>query len=210
MKKVLLLFMFINMTLLASAQFTAKDVFIEDEIVWYGLDFSKAKMIGKFDRSSGKDVNAKLIPAWNSMILDEASKYDFKAALKKKKVHNDIAMVEKMNADIDEDDLFTSHEYKFEKPKETVAGMVKNYGTGKRHEGIGLVFIVESFNKEEQLATVYVTFFDIGTKAVLFKKKLEGKPGGFGIRNYWLGAIYKIMKDIEKDEYKAWKRTYMS
>jgi trans-2-enoyl-CoA reductase len=86
--------------------------------------------------------------------------------------------------------------------------MVNNYKGDVKKEGIGLSFIVENFNKGSQMATVYVTFFDIASKKVLISEKLSGKAMGIGMRNYWAGAIKAMLKQIDLTEYKNWKTKY--
>ena len=49
--------------------------------------------------------------------------------------------------------------------------------------------MVSSFDKNKVLGTIYVVLFDMGTKKILVNKKMEEKPGGFGLKNYWAKAI---------------------
>ena len=214
MKKYLFSIAFTTAGFFAVAQNTAKDVFTKDQIVWYGLDFSKAKMIGAFDQgagaapASGSEIKTKYVPAWNSLILNESAKYDIKKTFRKTEVYNDLSMVEKNNSKIDVDEFLTSNDYKFDNPNSVVEGIVNSYDKGDKTEGIGLVFIVESFNKKATKASIYVTFFDIATKKVLFTEHMTGEPGGFGLRNYWARTIKEILDQIDRGTYKSWKKTY--
>jgi len=36
--------------------------------------------------------------------------------------------------------------------------------------------------------------FDIATRKILSKREVSGKAGGFGLRNYWAGSVYNIIK----------------
>jgi len=214
MKKYLFLIAFASAGVFAVAQNTAKDVFTKDQIVWYGLDFSKAKMIGAFDQgagaapASGSDIKAKFIPGWNGVILNEPEKYDLKKTFRKTDVYKDLSVVEKSNSKIDVDNFMTFNDYKFDNPNSIVEGILNGYDKGDKTEGIGLVFIVEYFNKSEAKASVYVTFFDIASKKVLFTEHMTGKPGGFGLRNYWVRTIKEILDQIDDGTYKSWKNIY--
>jgi len=214
MKKILLSIALIAGSLTGFAQNTAKDVFSKDDIVWYGLDFSKSKMIGQFDQgagaapASGSDLRSKYFPGWNMLILNEPEKYNIKATFRKTNVFNDLSVVEKNNAKVDPDNLMSYNDYKFDKPADVVSNVISGYSGGDKKDGIGLVFVVEYFNKTEQKASVYVTFFDIATKKVLFTEHVSGKAGGIGMRNYWAGAIRNIFKEIDGGEYKTWKASY--
>ncbi len=95
--------------------------------------------------------------------------------------------------------------YTFANGKETIDKIINEYEAGDKKEGLGLVFIVESFDKMTNLASVYVTFFDIATKKVLLTEKFVEAPVGVGVRNYWAGAIAKIFKQVGMYKMNEWK-----
>jgi len=193
------------------SQNTAKEIFSFNTVVWYGLNFTKAKMIGQFDQAmgagaaSGNDLKNKWIPAWNSIILTEPKNFKIKEAFKKDEVFYDIAANEKLNANINSEELMTFNSYKFDDAQKTVKEIVSKLKGGERTEGIGVTFIVESFNKSLDEAVFYVTVFDIKTKNILIIEKIIGKPVGIGLRNFWAGAVKHVIKQITTDYYKIWK-----
>lgn len=212
MKTITFIFISMAISIQQKAQNKEGDVFTKDEIVWIGLDFSKAKLVGQFDQgagvmpATGSDIKVKYIPAWNMLILNEQKKYNIGKAFRKIKVFNDIGIVEKSNSAIDVDNLITYNDYKFDNSNTTIQEIISGYSRGEKADGIGLVFIIESFNKPAERASLYVTFFDIATKKVLFTEKMIGKPGGFGLRNYWAGSIKNILNQIDDRAYKVWKK----
>ncbi len=213
MNKVLF-FVFLCASQFTWAQYTAKDVVTTDKMVWYGLDFSKAKMIGQFDQgngiapASGNDIKLKYIPGWNAVILNEPQKYDLNKTFRKTNVFKDLSPVEKNNSKIDPDNLFTYNDYKFENSNAVIEEIIKGYEKGEKAEGIGLTFIVEYFSKPAEQASVHVVFFDIATKKVLIKEHMYAKAGGIGLRNYWIRSIYNILDQIDDHYYKMWKNQY--
>jgi hypothetical protein len=80
------------------------------------------------------------------------------------------------------------------------------YTKGNKKEGLGLSFIIESFDKPNARASLWVVFFDIESKKILLSKHCVGKPVGFGIRNYWAGAIRHIMNEIRYCKYRKWNK----
>ena len=186
----------------------SKAIFTTNEIVWYGLDFTKAKFVGGFDQvggagaATGSDMKSKWIPSWNALIINEQPKYDLKKTFRKDNVYYDVTSLNELNSKIDVDAIMTPNPGKIEKSE--IDGMVKKY-TGEKKEGVGLSFVVENFNKGSQMANVYVTFFDIASKKILLCEKVSGKAMGIGMRNYWAGAIKAILKQIDEKEYKNWK-----
>jgi len=214
MKTTILSFVFVVSGLWVIAQNTSKDLFSKDEIIWFGLDFSKSKMIGQFDQgagiapATGSEVKTKWIPAWNGVILNEPEKYDLKKTFRKTSVYKDLSVVNKSNAKIDVDNIMTYNDYKLKNAETDIQEIISGYGNGDKTEGIGVVFIVEYFDKVAQTASVYVTFFDIATKKVLFREHMYAKGGGFGLRNYWCKTIFEILKQIDESVYKSWKQNY--
>jgi len=207
-KTILILLLAVSFSVFS--QNTAKEIFSSNTIVWCGLNFSKAKMIGQFDQAmgagaaSGSDLKNKWIPAWNSIILTEPKNFKIKEAFKKDEVFYDISANEKLNANINSEELMTFNSYKFDNAQKTVKDIVAKL-KGEKTEGIGVTFIVESFNKSLDEAVFYVTVFDIKTKNILIMEKMVGKPVGIGLRNFWAGAVKHVLKQITTDYYKIWK-----
>jgi hypothetical protein len=187
----------------------ASKVYSASEIVWFGLDFTKAKFVGQFDQgmgampATGGEMRNKWIPQWNALIQNEQQNFDLRKALDKESIYYDIASVNTLNSKINPDACMDFNPTKIEKSQ--ISEMVKAYSSNEKKEGVGLSFIVENFNKGTQMASVYVTFFDIATKKVLVCGFMEGKVAGVGIRNYWAGAIKSIIKQLGNGTFKSWK-----
>lgn len=208
MKKLILLALSVVAITTTKAQ-DAKSVFSAKEIIWYGLDFSKATFVGQFDQgmgampATGNDMKNKWIGQWNALIAKEPQNFKIKEAFKMDNVIYDMTPVTTTNSTIDADKCMSFNPGKIERT--AIDGMIKKYSAGDKKDGIGLVFVVENFNKGTEMAEVYVTFFDIATKKVLVCEKVSGKAMGIGMRNYWAGAIKAILKQIDTTEYKSWK-----
>lgn len=211
MKKIILSLLVVASGTFAKAQ-DAKSALSATELVWFGLDFTKAKFVGGFDQvggagvATGSDMKTKWIPGWNALILNEPQHFDFKKSFRKDNIVYDLKSMNELNSKIDVDACMVYNEGKIERTE--IDGMVKKYKAEVKKEGIGLSFIIENFNKGTQMADVYVTFFDIATKKILICEKVSGKAMGIGMRNYWAGAIKAILKQIDASEYKNWKSKY--
>lgn len=214
MKKLLIVIALLSVAGIISAQHTAQSVFTQNEMVWYGLDFSQARFIGVFDQAAGAgeasawELKHKYVPGWNHLILNESNKYDLQKTFQKSRVFYDLKPIEKSNAEMDEEELLTHNAYRFENPEETVSEIIAAYAAGDQAEGIGLVFIVEYFHKDNREAAVYASFFDVATKALIFTERLTASPRGIGLRNYWAGAIHRMLRDIERKEWKNWRKKH--
>ncbi|MBI4648260.1 MAG: hypothetical protein HY738_17170 [Bacteroidia bacterium] len=186
---------------------TAKDIFTAAEIYWFGLDFSQLKCIGD-GFSDAYDIKNKFFSEWNKLVITEGERYNFKKALRKNSVPFDISMIEKVNSQVNADKLvlYSTIGIK-ELDQTTVEELVKKY-TLPINEGIGLVFIIDSFDKTKVTGTMYVTFFDLATKKVLLTEKMEGKAVGVGFRNFWAGTVYSVLKEITLTKYDNWNTLY--
>jgi len=198
-KPITLFFLLASLSL--SAQKTRSDVFSSTEIVWYGLDFSKIKLIGAEGFTDPNEIKNRFFPSWNQLFLFEPDKYDLKKTFKKTSVVNELSIVEERNKLPKAEELVVTTPYSIDEA--TVEEVVKQYSGGTQKEGIGLVFVMEKFDKTTESGTMYVTFFDIATKKVLITKKLGGKAGGFGLRNYWAATYYDVLKQCAK-EFPKW------
>jgi hypothetical protein len=201
---------FLILTGTCFGQLSSKDIFENHELVWYGLDFSQAKFVGKFDQGFGRnpvnefEIINKYIPAWNSLVVVEPRNFDLENTFWKKTVYYDLKPVEALNAKIKPEDVYTYNSYTLDKGK--LEPLIQSYADGDKKEGLGLVFVVESFNKPMLEASYWIIFFDIRTKKILLSERCAGKPSGFGLRNYWAGSLKRVLNDIRFYKFKAWKK----
>lgn len=210
MKKVYL-FLFIATASFCNMNAQNMNAICGEDMVWYGLDFSNAKFVGQFtnigDNSggSGYELRDKHIPAWNNLILNEPNKFNIRKSFRKSNVFNQLEVVNARNSKIDADKAVSFNTYKWENEKAIIEKTISEYTGGEKKEGLGVVFIIESFDKMANLATIHVTLFDIATKKVMVTEKFVEVPVGVGVRNYWAGAFAKIFKAIDTQKINDWK-----
>lgn len=202
--KNLILFLFIVLTIRLFSQ-SASDVFVKNEIVWLGIDLSNSKYIGFTGTTTPSEIINQYFVQWNTLIISEPEKYNIKKFFWKKGVIYDIDYMIKKNMTTKLDNYNTFSSYSL--PDNKLDSIVAEYQPNNT-SGIGLAFIVESFNKITETASIYVTFIDLATKKVLFKEKMYGKASGFGLRNHWSGAFYNILKSIYISSYSYWRSKY--
>ncbi len=188
-----------------SAQ-TVADIFkSETPITWLGVDYSDMRFIGPLDvNPSQLDEFAKTL---NDLFLREPKKYDVAAPFDKQTVTSNLKYVEKANAAMNTDQVLSSDSKDMTRfSMETVAKKVGTYGLNEK--GIGLVYITEALNKNDQEAAYWVTFVNMADGKVLLTERVTGKAVGFGFRNYWAGSFYGTLKQIKGGLYKDWKKKY--
>jgi hypothetical protein len=199
---IFLFFCFASVSVISFAQ-NVSDVFTTKSITWFGMDFSNARLIGSQAFGNPTEVRDNFMKSWNNLIFDEREKYDIRKVFKKSEVHFDLNLVADRNKSIDPAKLITDEDYIISKEK--VQEIIKDYKMNET-SGIGLVLIVESFNRTRNKGYMWVTFFDIATKNVLVAEKMEGEAGGAGLRNYWAKALFNILIKVNM---KTWEEKYV-
>ena len=189
----------------AKAQYNTSDIFNEDEIIFFGLDFSRAKLVGTDGFSDPQDIQNRLFDAWNNLFISESDKYDLSEATGISNVNISFKKVNERNQLPDAEKLVTNDDYSF--GLDVVEEVIASYRE-KDHEGIGLLFVIESFNKPQERGYMWVTFFDISSGKVLLSEKMSGKARGFGIRNYYAKTYFNVIKEIGKTTWEKWSNKY--
>jgi hypothetical protein len=203
----LLLSLFLLATVSSQAQ-TFNDVFDKKtEITWLGLDFTGTKIIGDKETWAKHDP-IQLFEAWNQLMIKERDKYNVAEALHRDQVKQALEITMNHNSALNVTDLFadvTSNQFKL--TPDIIQTIVESYSF-KGYSGIGIMFVVETLDKTMAEGALFVTFINLNTKEVLFTERMTGEPGGFGLRNYWAGSVYNILKRIKSTEYRSWQKKY--
>jgi hypothetical protein len=176
---------------------TPNDVLKKDiPITYFGIDFSKSKAI--FINCSTSEMKNKYFDAINVLIVKEKKKYDIGEILNKTNIEYNLDVVKKSNATLDTNSfqILSNKEIKpFD--NNTISDIIKSYDLTAK-SGVGLVFINESLDKPNFLATYYMVFFSMPDGKIIVVYKVKGTPGGFGIRNFWAGSFHSaLVNDIQ-------------
>lgn len=164
-------------------------------VTWFGLDYSEAYFIGSEGFADPYQIKNRYFKSWNNLILQEPEKYNIEKFYRKSNVEYDLSVVLKRNEGVDiYKRIVDDHSQASRLSESKIQEMIREYDIDFNSQGLGLVYIVESYDKILVKATYYVTFFDIASREVLETRKRESEPGGFGIRNYWASTYYKVMK----------------
>jgi hypothetical protein len=198
MKKMLLFAMLTLGVCAFAGDKAAKSAFASaDKVVWAGVDYSQARLIGPGEFANPEAIFPGMLEAWNNLVLQERQQYIEKNL--HKSIVIDIAGVTAVNKSANasqiinspgtNDTIRDSHI-----TTNAIAKAVKSYNLENK-SGVAVVFIVDRFMKigKKGEGAVYVVAFDIGTREVLSSERIVGRAAGFGFRNYW----FRIIKDAE-------------
>lgn len=199
MKNTLLLLLVVFGMGAANAQDASK-VFSNPTLVWFGVDFTLAKMVGMKDESPHK-IRDEYFKPWSDAVNNEV---DLAKAFQKKGLIKVLAGVFKSNLTRETETLCTDDAKDLS--AEAIAERVKGISTEQKKEGLAAVAIVQSFNKTTQEADVLIVFFDIATHNVLLTKKVTGKASGGNVKAAFTAGLKDVFSKIEKKEYATWKK----
>jgi len=115
-------------------------------MTWYGLDFSKIKLIGPDGFKDPGAIKEVYFRSINDVIVTEKKKFNLGKFFRKSPVVVNLDVVKKNNEEIVVDELVTT-DNKYNKfiDQSMVEELVKNYNCGSDN-GLGLVFVIENFN----------------------------------------------------------------
>jgi len=208
MLKNLILFFSISLfSLQISAQDSENGNLLHDynDVMWCGIDFSKSKMIGSEGFTNAYNVVDRFFGSWNNLILQESDKYNIVEFYEKKTRLIDLTVVKQRNEAVDPNKLVIDKTTIDPLTETDIQEVVDGYEEIEPGEGLGLLYIVEYFNKLENRALIHVVFFDTRSLEILWTEKYRTKPGGFGLRNYWARSILDTMEESGKDFTKSKK-----
>ena len=168
-----------------------------NRIFWMGLDFSKVKI--KLGIAPRTQYSEPFFKDCNDFLLSEKGLISYMINFN---FIIDTGIVTNRNSKINFSNIYNRPANIL--PIDSIRVILKGLKTV--HEGIGLIIFVTEMNKETELITFYLTFFDIQSKAVLLCLKETGQAGGVGMAKHWTKPIIEFSNDLIKKN--NWKKRY--
>lgn len=160
-------------------------------INFYGVDYSAAKVFGAAEAPT---QFIHIFGEINQLFITESKKYDVSKRLGIKVNQISLNAVNEVNEKIDPKQLMTTDTgYTL---SDQQIKQVLNALPVQKESGIGMVIIAKLLNKADAYGSYQVVFFNIETKEIVKDYASGGKAKGFGLRNYWAGSIYKVIKNL--------------
>jgi len=166
-------------------------------LVWCGLDYSRVKLSG--DTGVTASRLPEMTESWNALFINEQlTKLEKMAGV----VRTDTAAAQAASQKVS-DKAFRPEETGSITDKD-LAAIVKGYKLQTK-EGLGLVLVVDTLTKVDKAGTscLYVVFFDVASRRVISAERQCEKAAGVGPRNFWFGAVKKVVKDLPSGYQKA-------
>ena len=199
MKKLTLVLIIASLTLVCKGREPAVSL---DRITWFGLDYSHVQFIGHpSDFRDIPKIRDYYFNAWNYLVIAEKAKYDILGAFDAAEVVYaletaiDRSESRSMEGIVQIDSRGLG--------KEELADVLRSYIDPSEY-GTGALFIMETLNKFEKNAVMWVAVFEISTGEIHHLKKYSGRSGGFGFRNYWARPYYNVLSNLKNNPRKVY------
>ena len=168
------------------------------KVTFLGLDFTQAHFVGNVGFTNPDEIQNRILEEWNSVLMIEDEKYNLMGPLKllKENSETNTAALMALNKSVSVKDII-SNEAPEVLTADEIRKSVSKYNV-KEKEGIGVSYVVETFNKLKTEARIWVTFIDLATGKVISTELYVGKPAGIGFRNYWLGAVTDVHDQLKR------------
>jgi hypothetical protein len=188
----------------------AAEVDSTNTLVWCGLDYSMVKMIGTMDFNQPDKIFPNMLNTWNGLFMKEMFPKLDSIWSPWSSVKSDVKSVYSSNEKASPSQIVREDGSREEMVNAThiseadIAKVVSSYDL-KNNQGIGLVFIVDRLVKAQQVGCLYVVYFDIPSRKVLYSERVIAKGDGLGFRNYWFNPIKAAVGKLSKMYKKAEK-----
>lgn len=155
----------------------------------YGVDFSQVKV---YAAQESIEQFAEAFEGINLLLASESSKYDFSAILGcKYSLVLDPIMKILSSTNFSKIKVYSKNLNEID-----YAECIKRYKLPQK-EGVGFVIIAKLLDKPNDSGRYTLIKFDIATREILLQQDAIGAARGFGLRNFWAGSVYNIIKSTK-------------
>ena len=162
------------------------DISEAKEIIFFGYDFGHFKL---FEPKRLYEEGIKThIPNWIEYLNAKEDEDFLKKKMRKSKIIYDFKYITDVYKSLSDSGLVSMNKHSI--PPDSIQEIVNRYQTLHK-EGIGLTIIVECFDKKNEEASAYFTFFDIATRKVLISNHYatNNHAWGIGLSTFWGRAL---------------------
>lgn len=154
---------------------------------FYGVDFSCVSVIGAAEEP-GAFIQA--FKGINQLFLSEPKKYDV----------GGFTAIDILSTNIEtaNESLGGLAAEQFTPRREAIdwqtqlPGIIARYNNDSGN--MGLLLIADTLDKGNGSGQYIAVLFDPATGEILRQSYMTGKPGGFGLRNFWAGSLYNALR----------------
>ena len=173
------------------------EVYFRNDIVFYGFDLTYLKLTNPAKLGDGVVIVPRHFEEWNKILTDDMLPFRKISDWMRKPTLFLGNSVFPNYRYTDAQYFVTSVNYCLE--FKDIERIVKSYVLREK-EGLGMVVNLSNFNKGKEYSHIWVTFFDISTREILFAVEVTGKAGGAGMGKHWAEGVSAAFREMFIDE----------
>jgi hypothetical protein len=171
-----------------------------EPLFFYGVDFSHVRISDEPKVSKSSEYSKVYPSAWISYLEKEIIRKGYvQRALRKRTFYYKQNEIISVSINV-VSDFIIAEPYSFS--LDTVKNAIKQYDLHQT-SGIGLVLITENFNKQQERAYMWVVFFDIQKREVLWATEVSGFCKHMGYTAHWASGIIDGFKYFIRKTYRV-------
>lgn len=184
----------------ATTSYSKSDIYRENSITWFGLDFSLFNMT--FTKKMGKeDEMIKYFDIWQKQYEKEIPTPNMARWMRKTNITTDKDYTESLyRSNLKQN--WISFDYNGISYNDIQNHLAKYKTNGN---GIGLVLIPEQFNEDRDNYTIEFVWFDMNSKAIIHTQKISGRGHGGITQAGWRNVLVDATRNYIDEFYKREK-----
>jgi hypothetical protein len=171
-----------------------------EPLFYYGVDFSHVRISDVSKISKNFEYRKHYPRAWIIYLEKEIirNKWVQRSLRKESFFYKQNEIISVSNNMVN--DFIIAETYSF--PLDTVKYAIKQYNLNEK-EGLGMVLIPENFNKQQEHARMWVVFFDIRNREILWTTEVTGNCKHIGYTAHWGSGIVDGLKKFIRKTYRV-------
>lgn len=183
------------------------EIYYSNNMVYYGFDFTYVKLTNARKTGDGVEIIQKYFTPMNEdLTRDVLPLNTLKKWMNQPRIIQGQSVFPNYNYR-DFHGLVSAQNYCID--FNDLEKIIQSYVLREK-QGTGMVINLVNFNKEREYSLVYVTFFDIETREILFATEASGEAGGSGWGGHWVTGIENAVRNMFIDEVYKPRRTMNS
>lgn len=172
------------------------EVFFRQDLVFYGYDLTYLKLSNPKKMGQSMQLIQQYFNDWNNVLNKDIGYNNLSKWMGKRSMIMGTPVFNNYyKRDFNNFVEYGNYCISFE----DLQKIINSYDLNE-NQGIGMVINLVNFNKGREFSMVWVTFFDIATRDILFAVLTTGEAGGGGMVGHWATGVEDAVRKIFIDE----------
>lgn len=172
------------------------EVFFRQDLVFYGYDLTYLKLTNPKKMGQSMQLIQQYFNDWNNVLNKDIGYNNLSKWMGKRSMIMGTPVFNNYyKRDFNNFVEYGNYCISFE----DLQKIINSYDLNE-NQGIGMVINLVNFNKDREFSMIWITFFDIATRDILFAVLTTGEAGGGGMVGHWATGVEDAVRKIFIDE----------